>query len=165
MNHISAIPSVVVVAFVVAIAGCNFSDGIVFYEVVREREEECLIRQNGEFCVEPEQFDPPSVEVWSVEERESATLLYVDEEVWIMDALPEDADDTTPRRAEKTSIVTDGSTGCVSERKRSVSFVADGETFDGELAVRAVLTGPVACGNTPAGERSIDSVEGGVSGP
>ena len=74
------------------------SDGLAFYEVVRSRVTECLIRANGEFCVEPDQFDPPSVEVWTVETRADRTILYANEEVWILDALPEDADPATTRK-------------------------------------------------------------------
>ncbi len=159
------VKSTTIMAVIAMVAGCNFADGIVFYEVVRARQEECLIRENGEFCVEPDQFDPPSVEVWSVEERDTVTLLYIDEEVWVVDALADDADDASPRRAEKRSEFTDGGTGCVTDRSRVITYVADGNTFDGELVSRSVLNGPVACGNTPVGERSIDDVNGGVSGP
>jgi len=142
------------------------SDDLAFYEVVRSRVTECLIRANGEFCVEPDQFDPPSVEVWTVETRADRTILYANEEVWILDALPEDADPvTTPRATEKVSVVINGETGCRTDAVRAVEFVADRDAFDGTLTSRTVTTGPAACGSTPVGDRSVDSVVGSVSGP
>lgn len=148
-----------------SLAGCT-GDGLVFYEVFRARFEECLIRANGEFCVEPDQFDPPSTEVWTVEEREGRTILYETEEVWILDVIADDADPvTTPRTATKTSVVIDGGTGCRTDTSRTIQFVADGVVFDGTLTSRSVVTGPSACGSTPVGDRSIDTVQGQVSGP
>ena len=142
------------------------TDGLVFYEVVRARVAECLIRSNGEFCVEPDQFDPPSVEVWTVETRADRTILYANEEVWILDALPDDADPTTtPQSTEKVSVVLNGDTGCRTDTIRSVLFIADSDVFDGTLTSRTVTTGPAACGSTPVGDRRVDSVIGSVSGP
>lgn len=140
--------------------------GLDFYEVVRSRVTECLIRANGEFCVEPDQFDPPSLEVWTVEARDGRTILYANEEVWLLDALPADADPaTTPRSTTKASVSIDGQTGCRTDAVRTVSFVADRNGFQGTLTSRSVTTGPAACGSTPIGERSVDDVVGGVSGP
>lgn len=145
--------------------GCTV-EGHTFYEVFRARLEECLIRANGEFCVEPDQFDPPSIEVWTVEARDGRSILYANEEVWILDALPDDADPvTTPQRATKTSLVLEGQTGCRTDTTRTVEFVADGVVFDGTVASRAVITGPASCGSTPVGDRTVDTVQGEVSGP
>ncbi len=169
---------VVAPAIVLALAlplqtGCG-GDGIGFFEVVRTRLEECAIRSNGEFCVEPEQFDPPVVEVWSVDVRADTAVLYLDEEVWILDDLPDGADKaTTPRTATKTSVVIDGATSCRSDASRTVSFISDisvsafGTTgsLQGSLTSRSVLTGPASCGSTPVGERTVDDVVGQVSGP
>lgn len=142
------------------------NDGLAFYEVVRSRVTECLIRANGEFCVEPDQFDPPSVEVWTIETRADRTILYANEEVWILDALTEDADPaTTPRSTEKVSVVINGETGCRTDAVRVVEFVADRTVFDGTLTSRSITTGPAACGSTPVGDRSVDSVVGSPSGP
>jgi hypothetical protein len=142
------------------------SGGLEFYEVLRSRVTECLIRVNGEFCVEPDQFDPPSLEVWTLEERDGRSILYVSEEVWILDVLPEDADPaTTPRATTKASVVIDGQTGCRTDAERSVSFIADRNGFEGTLTSRSVTTGPAACGSTPVGLRTVDDVIGGVSGP
>jgi hypothetical protein len=150
----------------VSLLSSCINDGLVFYEVVRSRVTECLIRANGEFCVEPDQFDPPSVEVWTIETRAERTILYANEEVWILDVLPEDADPaTTPRTTSKASVVVDGETGCRTDAVRTVEFIADRDAFDGTLTSRTVTTGPAACGSTPVGDRSVDSVVGNVSGP
>jgi hypothetical protein len=146
-------------------AGCR-GEGITFYEVVRSRVEECLIRDNGEFCVEPDQFDPPSREVWSTETRGEQLLLYFAEEIWLLEPLAQGADPAlTSRTATKDSFVVDGQGGCRTDLTRTVSFVADGEVFSGSLSSRSVLTGPASCGSTPVGERTLDNVAGGVSGP
>lgn len=142
------------------------ADGtLVFYEVVRARTAECAIRANGEFCVDEEQFDPPSVEVWSVEAREGRSILYANEEVWVLEPLPADAPTSTPQSTTKASVVVDGQSGCRTDAVRTVEFVADGTTFQGTLSSRTVTTGPEACGSTPVGERSVDDVAGQVSGP
>lgn len=155
-----------VIAATVLLSSSCASEGLAFYEVVRARVTECLIRANGEFCVEPDQFDPPSIEVWTVETRADRTILYANEEVWVLDALPDDADPaTTPRATEKASVVINGETGCRTDAVRAVEFIADGSGFDGTLTSRSVTTGPAACGSTPVGDRSVDSVVGGVSGP
>jgi hypothetical protein len=147
------------------LSSCS-SDGLAFYEVVRSRVTECLIRANGEFCVEPDQFDPPSVEVWTVETRADRTFLYANEQVWILDPLPADADPaTTPRSTTNASVSINGQTGCRTDAVRTVSFVADRNGFQGTLTSRTVTTGPAACGSTPTGERSVDDVVGEVSGP
>ena len=165
--------SPVLVGLAIGFAGCA-GDGIDFFEVVRSRVDECAIRSNGEFCVEPEQFDPPTVEVWSVETRADVALLYVDEEVWVLDPLADDADPATVERtATKTSVVIDGLSGCRTDAVRAVTFLsvvnrsAFGTTgsLDGNVSVRSVLTGPESCGSTPVGERTVDVVSGTVSGP
>ncbi len=165
--------SPVLVGLAIGFAGCA-GDGIDFFEVVRSRVDECAIRSNGEFCVEPEQFDPPTVEVWAVETRAEVALLYVDEEVWVLDPLPGDADPATVERtATKTSVVIDGLTGCRTDAVREVGFLSvvtrsafgTTGTLDGSLSVRSVLTGPESCGSTPVGERTVDVVSGTVSGP
>ncbi len=149
---------------IAASLGC-LDGGMVFYEVVRARSAECLIRANGEFCVEEDQFDPPSVEVWSVEARRGRSILYANEEVWVLDPLPDDAPSGTPEAATKASVVLDGQTGCRTDAERAVEFIADGLNFQGTLTSRAVTTGPESCGSTPVGERSVDDVRGQVSGP
>jgi hypothetical protein len=142
------------------------ADGsLVFYEVLRARTAECLIRANGEFCVEEDQFDPPSVEVWSVEARDGRSILYANEEVWVLDPLPDDAPASTPQSTTKASVVIDGQSGCRTDAMTTVEFVADTNTLQGTLTSRTVTTGPESCGSTPVGERSVDDVVGQVSGP
>lgn len=157
-----------VVATAVAVAtlvgACSGPD-ILFYEVLRTREEECAIRQNGEFCVEPEQFEAPVLEVWSVEEHDDRSLLYINEEVWLLEPLPDDADATTPHTATKRQISVVGAGGCTNTSIRSVRFVADNAGFAGTFSSESVLEGPASCGATPSGERFRDDVSGVVSGP
>jgi hypothetical protein len=152
---------------VLSSAGCtNSYDGITFYESVRARSEECSIRSNGEFCVEPDQFDPPVTEVWGVHLRSDATLLYLGEEVWVMDAQPDGADPRADAHTtSRSSTQTDGSSGCTTTRVESITFVADGTALTGTVTNRTVLEGAAACGDTPVGERTIDVVNGTGSGP
>ena len=147
-------------------AACTNADGITFYESVRARSEECAIRSNGEVCVEPDQFDPPVTEVWGVHLRSDATLLYLDEEVWVMDAQPEGSSPTTDAHTTtRSSTQTDGSSGCTTNRVETITFVADGGVLVGTVTATTVLEGPEACGDTPVGERTIDVVNGTGSGP
>jgi len=101
-------------------------------------------------------------------------VLYLEEEVWILDDLPDGADQaTTPRTATKTSVVIDGATGCRTDGARTVSFLSEISTsafgtsgfLEGSVTSRSVLTGPASCGSTPVGERTVDDVVGQVSGP
>lgn len=147
-------------------AGCSPAADIAFYESVRARAEECTIRSNGEFCVEPEQFDAPVTEVWAVQVRSDATLLFLNEDVWVMDQQADGADPfTDPHRAERTSTLTDGTSGCTTTRTTSITFVADGVALTGTVESRTVLEGPTACGDTPVGDRTRDTVTGVGSGP
>ncbi len=151
-----------------SMAGCGVagSDGIIFYESVRARSEECTIRSNGEFCVEPDQFDPPVTEVWGVHVRSDATLLYLDEVVWVMDAQADGADPfADPHTTTRSSTQSDGSSGCTTTRVETITFVADGTALTGTVTARTVLEGPATCGDTPVGERTIDDVNGSGSGP
>jgi hypothetical protein len=152
---------------VLSLTGCNNSnDGITFYEAVRARSEECTIRSNGEFCVEPDQFDPPVTEVWAVHVRSDATLLYLDEEVWVMDPQAEDASAfADAHTTTRSSTQTDGSAGCTTTRVGTITFVADGTSLTGTVASRTVLEGPASCGDTPIGERTVDIVTGSGGGP
>jgi hypothetical protein len=152
----------VVVSLVVAAgcAGCA-ADDVVFYEVTRSRVEECAIRSNGEFCVEPEQFDPPETTVWTVEIQEHVSRLFVDEEVWVLDPLAEGDDPyAVEQSASRDSTVTSGAGPCTSTKSETISFSADRTTFSGSLFSQTVLSGPAACGDTPVGERSEDELAG-----
>ena len=142
-------------------AGCA-RDDVVFYEVTEARVEECAIRSNGEFCVEPDQFDPPRTTVWTVEFNvDKASLLVVDEEVYVLDG-GEDGEDPkkTEQTATRSNAVTSGAGPCTSTREETLRFVADGATLTGSLDVKSVLTGPEACGSTPVGERTSDTLAG-----
>jgi len=154
------ITAVAVAAALVAPIGCG-SDDIVFYEVVRAREEECSIRSTGEFCVEPEQFTPPDVSVWTVEFTPAGSRLFVDEEVWVLEPVEEGTDPrTSQHKSKRTSSRTSGNGPCTSTREESLSFRADGDVFRGTLDIQTVLTGPEACGSTPVGDRVSDSLKG-----
>lgn len=149
----------------VACGGSNDLTQLFFYEAQRTRQEECTIRSNGEFCVEPEQFDPALNEVWVVERRGDRVFLFLDEEVWLMDAQPEGSDlRTDPHAATRRSELTDGN-GCATTKTRSIEFIAEDEQLSGTVRSSSVLQGPPSCGNTPAGERTVDAVTGFVGGP
>lgn len=151
-----------VVVVVGALAGCS-APTTVFYEVTTSRTEECAIRVNGEFCVEPEQFDPPVATVWTVEfphEAERPARLYVDEEVWVLDPIDEGKDPyASSHTASRSSIVTSGN-GCTSTKSEALQFTADRTNFTGTLSTSTVLTGPAACGDTPVGQRTENDLAG-----
>lgn len=146
------------------LAACG-GPSITFYEVLRVRQEECTIRQNGEFCVEPEQFDPPVTEVWSVELHDDRSVLSFDEEVWLLAPLAEGEDPATATYAGEKRLVTTDGTGCTTTALRVVRFTADGAIMNGTLSSRSVLEGPAACGATPTGDRSVDAVSGTAGSP
>ncbi len=148
-----------------SVAACG-PQGIAFYDVLRERTEQCSIRSNGEFCVEPEQFAPPLVEAWAIDQRDDAHVLYVGEETWVLAPLPDDADPwTAPRTARREQVVTAGAALCTTTEVESVEFVADGQTLTGSFSGTTRLEGPTACGATPVGERFLEALTGNVGTP
>ena len=154
----------------VPLVGCGqgfYSDGrFAFYEVVAARSEECAIRANGEFCVAPEQFDPPITQVWTVDINDDTSTLYVDEEVWVLAPLPDGSDpQTTARTASRRSIVTDGGSGCTTSKHSDISFTFDDVSLSGTMRASSVLEGPASCGDTPAGQRTVDTLTGSIGGP
>lgn len=150
---------------VVGAVGC-VDNSTVFYEVTSARVEECAIRANGEFCVEPDQFDPPETTVWTVELGDKVSRLVVDEEVWVLDPLDEGEDPfQATHTSTRSSIVTSGNGPCTSTKSEALSFSADGTDFGGSLRVETVLSGPEACGDTPVGERSEDDLAGSAFTP
>jgi hypothetical protein len=158
-----ALASFLALVFVV---GCGPADFFGFYEVTRSRAEECIIRQNGEFCVEPEQFDPPVSEAWTVDLRGAGGFLYIEEEVWVLDPLGEDDDPfETPRKGVRARSTTSGAAGCTRVVNEEVRFAIDREILGGTLSRTTRLEGPVACGETPSGERTVDDVTGFAGAP
>ncbi len=160
--------AVALVLFSITSCGGGFGGPTAFYEVVRARSEECTIRSNGEFCVEPDQFDPPVTDVWSVALEggaDHARVLIVDDEVWILDPRDGSEREGTAERGSKRSVVTDGSSGCTTTRTRAVEFVVDGLILTGTASESSVLTGPPSCGDTPAGQRTVDTLNGTIGGP
>lgn len=154
------VTAVAAAAALAAPLGCS-SDDIVFYEVIRARDEECSIRSTGEFCVEPEQFTPPDTSVWTVEFTPTGSRVFADEEVWVLDATEEGADlRQTDHTASRASARTSGNGPCTSTREEKLTFHADGDIFRGTLETQTVLTGPEACGSTPVGERVKDTLKG-----
>lgn len=153
-----------IVVLVASIAGCN-AQNLRFYEIIRTRTEECSIRPNGEFCKEPEQFDPPVTEVWSIEARPDAVFLYVDDETWLLDEMPEGSDSRTPRTGTRTTVVTRTPGPCTSTTQRSVSIVFDDVALSGSYAESTRLDGALSCGETPVGQRFADDVAGAVGAP
>jgi len=148
-----------------AVAACG-PQGIVFYDVLRERTEQCSIRSNGEFCVEPEQFAAPVVEAWALDQRADAHLLFVGEQTWVLAPLPDDADPwTAPRIARREQVAPAGAALCTTIEVQSVEVVANGQTLTGTFAGSARLEGPAACGATPVGERFLESLTGSVGTP
>jgi len=157
----------VVVIAAATLSACNpYATDFVFYEVTRVRAEECAIRANGEFCVEPDQFDAPVVEVWTVALESATPTLYVDEEVWVLAPLGDDEDPATATRtASRRSVVTDGNSGCTTTRLRDLDFVTDELGLSGGMRESSVLEGPSSCGDTPAGQRTVDTLSGIAGGP
>jgi hypothetical protein len=152
-----AVGGLAVVSFV---AGCR-PEGLIFYDVQRSRLEQCTIRSNGEFCVEPDQFAAPVLEAWGVELRDDGGLLHLQTETWVLDRLPDGADpNVTPRTATREQVVTSGDAGCVTTSTRSVEFFADGVRLQGTLRATTRIDGPAACGATPVGERAVDILDG-----
>ncbi len=135
-----------------------------FYEVTTSRTEECAIRVNGEFCVEEDQFDPPVTTVWTIEfpsEKGRPSRLYVDEEVWVLDAIGEDDDPyDVAHSSSRSLIVTSGNGPCTSTKTEELRFKADRLDLNGTLSTSTVLAGPAACGDTPVGERTENDLAG-----
>jgi hypothetical protein len=167
MNRVNRVTRVVVVVVVgLLLASACSRNSITFYETTRTRSQECAIRSTGEFCAEPEQFDAPVIDVWTIEVNEDITRLYVDEEVWVLDALAEGEDPfVAERTASKASSIASGAGPCTTTTTRDLQFRADGANLDGQLKTRTVLDGPEACGSTPVGERTTDNLQGFAGGP
>lgn len=154
-----------IIVTVAPIAACR-PGGLFFYDVERARTEQCAIRSNGEFCVEPEQFAPPVIEAWGVELRERGGLLYVDEETWVLDPVADGADPwTSTRTASRVQIVAAGESQCSTTTARALEFVADGAVLTGTFRGSTRLEGPPACGATPVGERVVEALSGAVGTP
>ena len=90
MMRIGLAVAVAVVVVGAVVFGCA-PPVLVFYETTRTRSAECLIRSNGEFCAEPEEFAAPVIEVWTLEVTDRVSRVFVDEEVWVIDPLPPSA--------------------------------------------------------------------------
>ncbi len=157
---------VVVASFLVLVGGGCARDSLTFYKTTRTRTAECAIRDNGEFCAEPEQFSAPVIDVWAVEITDKIARLFVDEEVWVLDPVAEGEDPfAVERSASKASSTATGSGPCTTTTTRAVAFFADGANLAGTLKTQTVLEGPESCGNTPVGERTTDELVGVLDGP
>jgi hypothetical protein len=156
---------VVGAANLVALTACGPA-GLIFYDVERTRTEQCTIRSNGEFCVEPEQFGPPVFEAWAVEFADDVDRLHIGTETWPLDPLVDGADPaTTPRTATRQQIVSTGDGGCVTTTNRSVEFFANDQVLQGTFRATTRIDGPPACGATPVGDRFVDTLSGQVGTP
>jgi hypothetical protein len=154
-----------VVVLVALTSGCG-SPGLLFYDVLRTRTEQCSIRSNGEFCVEPDQFAAPVLEAWAVDLREDGDVLFVAEEAWVLAPLADGVDPwATPRTASRRKVVTAGAALCTTTETTTIEFVADGTTLVGSLRTATRLDGPAACGATPVGERVVEDLNGQVGTP
>jgi hypothetical protein len=152
--------AVVVAVLVAGVGGCRPA-GLLFYDVTRTRTEQCSIRSDGRFCVEPEQFAAPVTESWGVEFGRSVSLLYVDEQVRVLE--PIDADDdpyTAVHKTTQSRIVSAGAAQCTTTTAETITFIADGAEFTGTLRASTKLEGPSACGATPVGEDFIEDLAG-----
>jgi hypothetical protein len=160
MNRPKRLFTVFVVVAIATVAGCA-PRGLTFYDVERTRREQCAIRSNGEFCVEPEQFDPPLIEAWAIDLGDDADVLYVDQEAWVLDPLRDGEDPrTTSRTATRRQVIATGDALCTTTELRSVEFVADGRGLTGTYRASSRLEGPPACGATPVGERFVEDLAG-----
>lgn len=145
-----------------AVAGCR-CDTFRFYDVVRERVEECDILPQGELCDEPEGFAPPVQEVWTVERVGEEIRVYVNEEVWV--AKPQDPDaDPDFITADKLEVATRDPGPCVSTTTRSFEIMATFDSLTGEIAERTRIDGPEECGQTPTGLRTRARLDGVLAG-
>jgi hypothetical protein len=165
MTRQKAIVTRLVVAAAALLPACAPA-GLTFYDVQRSRTEQCAIRSNGEFCVEPEQFAPPVFEAWAVDLGDDADLLYVDEQVWVLAPLS-DGDDpqVTPRKAQRSRVVSAGDALCTTTETQTVEFVADALGLAGTYEMSTRLDGPAACGTTPVGERIVEDLTGQAGTP
>jgi hypothetical protein len=165
MNPRALLVAAVCVTVVAEVAGCA-PTGLTFYDVLRTRTEQCSIRSNGEFCVEPEQFAPPVLEAWAVHLGEDADVLYVDEEAWVLERPAEGADPSTATRtATRQQVIAAGDNLCTTTETRVVEFVADGVSLSGTYRASTRLDGPTSCGTTPVGERVVESLAGQAGTP
>ncbi|MCC7071619.1 MAG: hypothetical protein IT383_09865 [Deltaproteobacteria bacterium] len=142
-------------------------DSFRFYDVVRDRVEECDILPQGELCDEPEGFAPPVTEVWAVEHAGDEIRVYVDEEVWI--AEPQNPEDNPSFvTANKVEVSAREPGPCTTTRTRSFEILATPDpytgTLTGEIAERSILIGPEACGETPTGLRTRARLDGVPTG-
>lgn len=145
-----------------AFAGCR-CDTFRFYDVTRQRVEECDILPQGELCDEPEGFAPPVAEVWAVERADDEIRVYVDQEVWV--ANPQDPEaDADFITADKLEVDTREPGPCTSTTTRSFEILATFDTLTGEIAERTRIDGAEECGETPTGLRTRSRVDGILSG-
>jgi hypothetical protein len=158
--------SIIVAAVVVVSLGACAPAGQVFYDVLRTRAEECAIRSTGEFCVDAEQFAPPYLQNWAVDLGDDVDIVIIDGEVWRLAPLA-DGDDpwTTPRTAQFEQVVTTGAALCTTTTTSSLEFVANGAVLTGTFRSRSRLVGPEGCGETPIGERVVDTLDGQAGTP
>ena len=146
-------------ALVLAAFGACRCDSFRFYDVVRERVEECDIMPQGELCDEPEGFAPPVTEVWAVEHDGAEIRVYVDEEVWI--ANPQNPEDNPGFvTANKVEVSAREPGPCTTTRSRSFEILASFEGLTGEIAERSRIDGPEECGETPTGLRTRARLDG-----
>ena len=154
---------ILLMASTLAAFGACRCDSFRFYDVTRQRVEECDILPQGELCDEPEGFAPPVTEVWGVEQVGEEVRVYVDEEVWV--ANPRDADDDPDFvTADKLEVSTREPGPCTTTRTRSFEVLAAFDGVTGELAERTRLDGPEECGQTPTGLRTRSRVDGVPAG-
>ncbi len=161
----SARARVTTIALALGALGSCRCDTFRFYDVVRERTEECDIMPQGELCDEPEGFAPPVTEVWAVEHVGAEIRVYVDEEVWVANVQnPDDSPDFVT--ADKLEVSSREPGPCTTTRTRGFAILA---TYDpltgageltGEIAERAVIEGPEQCGDTPTGLRTRARLDG-----
>ena len=165
MMRIGLAVAVAVVVVGAVVFGCA-PPVLVFYETTRTRSAECLIRSNGEFCAEPEEFAAPVIEVWTLEVTDRVSRVFVDEEVWVIDPLPEGEPPFAAFRTAARSIsVASGVEPCTTTTTQNLGFTADDKSLSGELKTETRLEGPAACGNTPVGERTTDELAGVAGAP
>jgi hypothetical protein len=152
--------SVAVAVVVACVSGCR-PEGLVFYDVTRTRSEQCSIRSDGRFCVEPEQFAAPVTESWGVEFGRVASVLYVDEQVRVLEPIDAEQDPyTTVRKTTQSRIVSSGAAQCTTTTAETITFIADGAELTGTLRASTTLEGPSACGATPVGEDFVEDLAG-----
>ena len=140
-------------AYLVSLPGCVT---LLRYEVLRIPLEDCEIRSNGEFCDEPIDFPPATVEIWALDVNETHTLLYIGDETWVAAGIEGERRVTKEESSSRNS--------CTTTTTRTLIFNEDGQALTGTFEESFRVEGPESCGDAPFGARARFDLAG-ATGP